>query len=189
MTAAQYSIMAWLKARNSAPRLTGPGPSGEELDEMLGCAMRAPDHGWLRPWRFISIQGDRRADFGELILASLLRREPDACDRYRQKALDAPLRAPLIVAVAAAITAHPKIPAWEQRMAAGCAAHGLLLSAEAMGYAAIWRTGAIAEDPELARQLGCSEQEEMVAFVYIGMRDGPSKPLPTMNTKDFHRDW
>src|SRR5262245_25555747 len=99
-----------LLERASAVKLQDPGPSQEELDTMLRGALRAPDHGRLRPWHFVVIAGDERARFGELLADALKAREPgatpDTLERERQKAL----RAPLILIVAARIKATDKIP-------------------------------------------------------------------------------
>jgi nitroreductase len=44
-----------LLTRNSSPRLTNPIPSEEQLEIAYKCALRAPDHAWIRPWKFIQI--------------------------------------------------------------------------------------------------------------------------------------
>lgn len=181
--------LRFLQQRNSSPRLVEPGPNANELEQMLACALRSPDHARLRPWRFISIQGDRRIAFGELLRASLLRRDPDADAEAQTRALNAPLRAPLIIAVLASFTEHPKVPFWEQRLSAGCAAFSLTLAAEALDYAAIWRTGAPAEDRQLVLDMGGAPNEEFVGFVYVGCRGGPAKPIPPASSADFHRVW
>ena len=49
-----------LTTRVSSPRLQEPGPSDSQLDLLLQAAIRAPDHGLLRPWRFIVLSGDQR---------------------------------------------------------------------------------------------------------------------------------
>jgi nitroreductase len=181
--------LALLRQRNSAPKLTEPAPSPIEVHEMLRCALRSPDHARLRPWRFLSIRGERRAALGELMLASLLRSNPDADAAARDKALAAPLRAPLIMVVFASLREHPKVPAWEQRVSAGCTAFALGLAAEGLGYASIWRTGAYASDRELIRGLGGSDMEEIIGFLYLGTRDGAAKPLPDLDPRDFHGEW
>jgi nitroreductase len=182
-------ILDFLQQRNSAPRLTEPAPDEQELDEMLRCALRSPDHARLRPWRFLSIRGERRRDLGELFLASLLRANPDADELARDKARNAALRAPLVIVVLAAIKEHPKVPAWEQRLSAGCTAFSLSLAAEALGYASVWRTGAYAEDAELLQAMGGNPNEECVGFLYVGRRDGPPKPIPELAPADFHSAW
>ncbi|MGB1139855.1 MAG: nitroreductase family protein, partial [Halioglobus sp.] len=71
-------ILSFLQQRCSAPKLTEPAPGPEQLDEMFKVAFRAPDHAWLRPWRFLVISGDRRNDLGELLEQSLVARNPEA---------------------------------------------------------------------------------------------------------------
>ena len=183
------TILDFLKSRNSAPRLAEPGPSDAEVDEMLRCALRSPDHCWLRPWRFLSVAGEQREALGELMLASLLRREPEADEAARSKALKAPLRAPRLLVALVAETEHPKVPDWEQQLSAGCAAFSVMLAAEAMGYAAIWRTGAVARDRQFLRELGAADNEKIVGFIYLGTRDGDPKSVPELEPTQFHALW
>jgi len=178
-----------LLQRNSAPRLTLPSPDPQEQTLMFQAALRAPDHLWLRPWRFLVVEGERREALGHVLLECLLRHDPDADEAVRAKALNAPLRAPLIIVVLAAITEHPKVPAAEQRLSAGCAAHSILLAAEALGYSGVWRTGNPAYDPEVVAALGGSRDEEIIAFLYVGTRAGTAKTLPAMSTDDFVARW
>lgn len=178
-----------LQQRNSAPRLAEPAPTGEELEEMLRCALRTPDHCWLRPWRFVGVRGERRGDLGALLEQSLVRSNPEADAAARAKARGAPLRAPLVLVVMAAISEHPKVPEWEQRVSAGCAAFAVELAAEALGYAAIWRTGAYTRDAQLVKEFGGEGNEEIVAFLYIGTRDGDAKAVPALEPSDFYRAW
>lgn len=156
---------------------------------MFQAALRAPDHLRLRPWRFLVVEGDRREALGQVLLDCLLRRDPQADESVRTKALNAPLRAPLLIVVLATITENPKVPAQEQRLSAGCAAHAILLAAEALGFSGVWRTGNPAYDPEVVAALGGRANEEIVAFLYIGTRDGTGKTLPVMNPDDFVARW
>ena len=57
-----------LLARRSlvASKLIDPGPSVEELETILRCATRVPDHGKLNPWRIQVVQGDARRALGEV---------------------------------------------------------------------------------------------------------------------------
>jgi len=124
-----------------------------------------------------------------LIRDALPRKSPGADQVAQGRGLNAPLRAPLVIAVLVSFTEHPKVPAWEQTVSAGCAAYGLTLAAEALNYGAIWRTGAYAEDKELLRAMGGKENEEFVGFVYVGRPDCQAKPVPVLDSQDYHRVW
>jgi hypothetical protein len=61
--------------------------------------VRAPDHGRLRPWRFMLIEGDQRQKFGEMLAASALRRVPGLSEGDLARERGKALRAPLIIVV------------------------------------------------------------------------------------------
>ena len=182
-------ILQFLQQRNSAPKLTEPAPSAAQMEEIFRAGLRVPDHAWLRPWRFISIAGDRRVVFGELLERCLLSRDPDADEAARTKARNSPLRAPLVVVVIVNLTEHPKVPAVEQRLSGACAAQAILLATEASGFAGIWRTGANAFDRTVMDGLGLAQSEEIIGFLYIGSREGQAKAIPQLDTADFVSAW
>jgi nitroreductase len=93
-----------LLSRDSALKLTEPAPSEKELDIMLCSAVRAPDHGRLRPWHFVIVRTDKREAFGEVMADVLRRRQSDATSEMLQRERDKAMRAPLIVVVAARLT-------------------------------------------------------------------------------------
>ena len=81
--------MELLLSRESALKLEPPGPDRAALDAIFQSAVRAPDHGRMRPWRFVVIPEDKRAAFGDLMADCMRRREPaatrgDAAARARQ---------------------------------------------------------------------------------------------------------
>ena len=61
------SVLAFLHSRKSASAkaMAGPGPSPEQIAELLDIAVRVPDHGKLAPWRFTLFEGQARAEIGE----------------------------------------------------------------------------------------------------------------------------
>jgi nitroreductase len=99
------------------------------------------------------------------------------------------LRAPLLLVVVARLSEHPKVPAIEQRLSAGCSAYAALLAAEAMGYGGIWRTGAPAFDRGVMDALGLNADEEIVGFLYLGTAQGPRKPVPELAPEEFLTTW
>ena len=52
--------------RVSVGRLLEPAPDAAQRELMFRAALRAPAHGQLRPWRFITVDGEARARLGEL---------------------------------------------------------------------------------------------------------------------------
>lgn len=50
-----------LNTRRSMKLLRAPAPKPDELAQILQAAMSAPDHGALRPWRFVKIQARQLA--------------------------------------------------------------------------------------------------------------------------------
>ena len=45
-------------SRKSAPRLEEPAPNDHELELIYKSALRAPDHGALKPWKFLNVSGN-----------------------------------------------------------------------------------------------------------------------------------
>ncbi len=164
--------------RRSAKALTDPAPDEAALELMLECAARAPDHGRLRPWRFIVIRGAARERLGELLAAQLRRKQPAASAEALQRERQKPLRAPLIVAVAAVCEPAARIPAIEQILAAGAAAQNLMLAASALGFGAMWKTGDAAYDDAVKAALGLESADSIVGFLYLGTAAADAVPPP-----------
>ena len=81
------------------------------------------------------------------------------------------------------------MPKIEQVISAGCAAHGILLAAHALGLGAMWRSGKYAFDSVVRKGLSLDEDDEVVAFIYLGSLAGRHKPLPQHKVDDFVERW
>jgi nitroreductase len=134
------------------------GPNEAELSGMLEAAQRAPDHRRLKPWRFVIVEGEARQKFGELLAASLRRREPAASEQTLEVERMKAFRAPVIVVVAAEVQHHPKIPEIEQVLAAAAAAQNILLAAHSLGLGATWKTGGAAYDESVKTAFGLARR-------------------------------
>lgn len=177
-----------LVTRVSPKELGEPAPDEAALQKIIATGLRAPDHGRLRPWRFISIRGEGRNCLGDLLADSLRRRDPNAgaeLERERGK----PLRAPLVLVVAAHITPSPKIPPVEQLLSAGAAAQNIMLACHALGFGAVWKTGAPAYDASVKEALGLEAADEIAGFLYIGTPKILPKPPAPLNPAEFLRAW
>lgn len=178
-----------LHERVSVPRLIGPAPGAAQREALFKAALRAPDHAYLRPWRFLIVEGDSLVRLGELFgrAAQAQTRDlpPDALARYQ----GLPLRAPLVIIAIGRHVDHPKVPYIEQDLSCGAAVGNMLVAAHAMGLGAVWRTGELAYDPIVREGLGLAENEQIAAFLYVGHPAGMPKSVPQLEVKDFFRDW
>ncbi|WP_214369210.1 nitroreductase [Pseudonocardia sp. H11422] len=170
-------VLAALRDRRSRPLLTAPAPGHDELRELLTAACSAPDHGRLRPWRFIVVDEAARGPLGDAFAAAQAERDPAASPAELERARAKALRAPLIVVVVGTPRPHPTVPLWEQRASAACVAHGLVLAADSRGYGAMWRTGWFGDAPKVRAHLGLAEGEEVTGWIYLGTPAG-SPPAP-----------
>ncbi|HUG86220.1 MAG TPA: nitroreductase [Euzebya sp.] len=166
--------MTCLLVRRSIGRLVDPAPDEAQLEMLLRAAVAAPDHGQLRPWRFVVFRGDGRRDLGAVFAQAHAAREPDSDIGALEKTAAKPLRAPLIVAVICRpVTADQAwngkhIPAWEQTAAVAAAAQNLCLAAHATGFGSMWRTGWYGEASEVRQALAMGEREQVVGWIYLG---------------------
>jgi hypothetical protein len=181
--------MELLLTRESALKLEAPGPSAAELDQIFAAAVRSPDHGRLRPWHFVVIGEFQRGRFGDLMADSLQRRDPEASAEALRREREKAFRAPCIVAVAAKVKREAKIRPIEQIASAAAAAQTIVLAAPALGYGAVWKTGAPAYDPAVKLALGLAEDDDIIGFLYIGTRTGGSAPFLRPVATDFVTTW
>lgn len=178
-----------LHHRASMPRLSGPAPDAAALNNIFRAALRAADHGLLRPWRFLTIQDESLVRLGELF-ASVAEQDnpeisPTELDKVRQK----PLRAPLIVVVISSPKEHPKVPVFEQDLSAAAAAQNMLVAAFALGLGAMWRTGSMAYHPLVKEGLGLAADEKIIGFLYLGAAAAPGKKVLSEDPANFVSAW
>lgn len=170
--------------RVSSRELTLPHPTSEEMNIAYKAALRAPDHAWLRPSSFIEVKGDglsKLSNIFEQYAISI----PDVPQMTVKKYKDAPYRAPMIVILVNSFKEHPKVPAIEQKLSTAAAAQNIMLSLNAIGYGAIWRTGKLAFNPFVAEALGLKKNQEILGFLYVGTSSGKNKKIPDMEIDNF----
>ncbi|GFM50929.1 nitroreductase family protein [Pseudomonas capsici] len=175
--------------RVSVPRLVDPAPDAAQREILFGAALRSPDHGQLRPYRFITVEGPARERMGELLVEALQQSGGEITPQALDKARLGPLRAPLVVVVVARLQDHFKVPRKEQLITAGCAAHAVLLAAYAQGVGAVWRTGDLSYSPHVAKGFGLADDEEVIAFLYLGTPQNPPREAPKVDVGGFVSEW
>jgi len=174
--------------QNVSPRrLHEPGPSLQQLQDILGTAAAAPDHGKLLPWRFVivpQVQRERLADvFGQALLDRDANATPAQIDNAREKAHRAPF---LMLAIAR--LADPAVPTStapargvqhpesseaevgdaERLVSFGCAIQNMVLSAHAAGFGTGLTSGQAMASPRLRALFGLRQNEQAVCCINIG---------------------
>jgi nitroreductase len=157
-----------LLSRQSVGVLEEPAPEGAELDLILDAGLRAPDHGRLRPWRFVLIRGEQRLAWGERLAAAAQARDTATGQMQGERFRAWVRRTPLLIAVGAEIRADHKIPEIEQVLSVGAAAMNMLNAIHLLGYGGMWVTGANTYDPRLNAALGFEAPSRLVGFLAVG---------------------
>ena len=165
-------LINWIKSRRSIGNLSIPAPTESQIKAAIDCAITAPDHKKLRPWRFIVTQGNARHDLGRAFLAAAEAQAAQAgeemSEKSRKKTYNMPLRAPVIITVVTQMQVHKKVPPFEQMLSAGAAVQNLILALQAQGFSTVWRTGLLANEPAVKAYFGVGANDYVTAFVYTG---------------------
>lgn len=167
-------MIDWINSRRSIGNLTIPAPNAEQIKLAVECAMTAPDHKKLQPWRFMVVTGNARHALGKAFLAAAesqaQARGETLDEKTRQKTYNMPLRAPTIITVVTQMQYHEKVPEFEQMLSTGAAVQNLILALQAQGFSSVWRTGLLCNEPAVKAFFGVGENDYVAAFVYTGSR-------------------
>ena len=165
-------LINWIKSRRSIGNLSIPAPTESQIKAAIGCAVTAPDHKKLQPWRFIVTQGNARHDLGRAFLAAAeaqaAQEGETLSEKSRQKTYNMPLRAPVIITVVTQMQVHKKVPPFEQMLSTGAAVQNLILALKAQGFSTVWRTGLLCNEPAVKAYFGVGADDYVTAFVYTG---------------------
>ena len=169
------NIIKFLQTRRSitAKNMICNQVNEDDLDDILSCGIRVPDHGALNPWELIVINGNAKLRLGNDILAKeyhLNNPEASVDDiNFERSRL---CRASVVIAVLFKPVSHPKIPFWEMQLSSGAVCSNLLIAAQSLGYAAQWLTEWYAYNNSMIKELGGNPDTDKIAgFIYIGDKD------------------
>tara|TARA_B100001989_G_C24533867_1_gene463223 strand:- start:412 stop:969 length:558 start_codon:yes stop_codon:yes gene_type:complete len=176
-------------SRNSVSKLEGPHPSPEEMDLVYKSALRAPDHRWLRPSEFIEVTGDGLKKLSKIFETYANDNIEDITDIKLEKYKNAPFRAPMIIILISNIKIHPKVPEIEQMLSTAAAAQNILLTLSALGYGAIWRTGAFALNDKISNYFDLDDSNKILGYIYTGKSKIKPKEIPDINIDKFVTKW
>lgn len=181
------TVLTTIYQRRSIGKLVLPVTNDDELAAAFQAAFAAPDHKQLKPWKFTVLTGQALIEFGRVLLqAEEVNAPADALDdTARQKLLNMPMRAPMIITVATDIKEHEKVPPFEQLLSAGAAIQNLLLALESLGYHTVWRTGPLCNEPVVKAHFDVADKDTICGFVYVGSSDVQMPVRESIDINDF----
>jgi nitroreductase len=167
-------LLDYLLKRRSvkADALCAPGPTPEQLQDILTAATRVPDHGKMNPWYFIVFEGAAREQAGEIIAKAFQKSNPDARPDKIESERQRFMRAPLVVGVISRMRKGKK-PLWEQILSSGAVCMNLSLAAHASGFGVNWVTEWYGYDKSVKAALGLDARDHVAGFLYIGTVAAP----------------
>ena len=174
--------------RQSIGQLIEPAPNAQQLQYAFAAALTAPDHHRLKPTRFVVVEPEQRAAFGELLsqaLSDLGESEAAQIERVKNH----PFRAPLLVLALTEFKDHPKVPYFEQTLSSGAAIQNFLLSLQAQGFATMWRSGAVIESQHFKQALGLKPTDLISGIIYIGTAAKSIAPRQPIQISDYVSTW
>ena len=161
--------------QNVAPRrLHAPGPSHQQLQDILGAAAAAPDHGQLLPWRFVIVPKDQRDRLAEVFGLALLDRDPSATAAQIESACEKAHRAPFLMLAIARLSdpetksGEAEVGQAERLVSLGCAIQNILLCSHAAGFGTGLTSGQAMASPRLRALFGLIASEQAVCCINIG---------------------
>src|SRR5260370_16303417 len=137
-----------IASRSMAKQLGGPAPRAEQIARLLEAADRAPDHGRLKPWRFVAVNGAAREAFANAVAEARRDQMPAFTDEQMEIEREKIRRSPSILVAGCVVRKDiPKVPEIEQVIAVGAAVENLMLAATELGIGAMSKTRPPASPP------------------------------------------
>jgi nitroreductase len=181
-------LAALLGRHSIGPRwMVAPGPTEAQLTQAVQAALRAPNHGRLRPWRMASISEAQRPALAKLFEQFARDNGKSAEDVAieRERAFNGPV---LLAWVARIDTGVAKVPPHEQWICVGGALSNFMNALHFMGYGAKILSGRKCQHPALVRAF-CDSGEQLVAFVCIGTPTRELEPREKDDAQGLLSPW
>ena len=168
-------IINFFKTRRSttAKTMIAGHVKEDDLNNILACGIRVPDHGALNPWSLTVIKDNARSRIGkEVLVPEFILNNPEATEEEIDFERNRFLRASTVIAVLFKPVSHPKIPSWEMELSTGAVCSNILFAAQSLGYAAQWLTEWYSYNDRMIKEVGGNpEIEKLAGFIYIGDKE------------------
>jgi nitroreductase len=181
-------ILETLANRRSLSKMRPDAPPRQVIERVLQAGVHAPNHHDTQPWRFFVLTNEGRSEFGEVLAQALSRRLGEADPAQREALLKGerakPMRSPVLIVVGVHSEEDDPMTRREDLQAASASLQNMLIAANALGLAAIWRTGDGAYDDFVKAHFGLRAEDEIAGILYLGYADESFGPAPARQ-RDF----
>jgi nitroreductase len=151
-----------------------------QIHQLVNAAHSAPNHKRTWPLRIAVVRGDSRLALGAVIADAMATRGDDEAKVLKTRSKY--LRAPVIFVVASAL-GESVSETEENKYAVAAGIQNLLLTAEAMGLAALWSSPAKDSNGVITQFCTFESTDHVIGLIYLG---SPSKPAPAVERPAPH---
>ncbi len=172
-----------ISSRTSVRRFRPEPVPRPVIQQLLECAVRAPNHKLTEPWRFVVLTGGARDRLAEIRAQHRLKRFTDpagaeamaGADKVRREARETPVFVIVLTAVS-----PDEITREEDYAATMMALGNLMTAAQAMGLGTYLRTGGVMREPALLELAQVPDGFRIVGVLSLGY---PSEAEPPRRRK------
>lgn len=178
-----FETVQFITSRRSQKLVQAPGPTAEQLQQLLSAAVCAPDHSALRAWRFVLIEQENIPTLADLAIDATRRSGREITEQKEQNMRKWLSSVPLLIGLAYKISHdNEKVPEVEQTLSMGAAVMNIQNAAHMMGFSTYWSTGLGTYTDEVPEALGFDTLDyRFVGFLAVGT---PSVTLPPAQRPD-----
>ena len=195
MTITGNPILDAIHSRRSIGKVTDQLPRREDIEQIIQAALTAPNHHLTEPWRFFVLTGSAREQLGEALVEERLSHESDPSnvpEVVLQKIREKPLRSPVVIGVAVKPSQESQVWEVEEVCATAAATQNMLLAAQSLGLAAMWRTGDPCYSAPVKRFFGLGERDTLLGMIYVGypaVEPQPTERKPIDAVTSWMGEW
>ena len=177
-------ILEALTTRRSRGKMRQDVPSRELIERVLEAGVHAPNHHDTQPWRFFVLTREARSEFGEVLAQALKQRlgegvaDAAVLEAQMRGERAKPMRSPVLIVVGVSCDHDDEMTRREDLQAASAALQNMLIAANVLDLAAIWRTGDGAYDDSVKAHFSLRPQDEIAGILYLGYPDETLPPMP-----------
>jgi nitroreductase len=177
--------------RTSVRRFRPDPVPRDTIQQLLECAVRAPNHKLTEPWRFAVLTGSAKDTFAEIRARHRLKRFADPSSPEARTAADKVLReateTPVYIVVMSAVSTDD-ITREDDYAATMMAIGNLMTAAQSLGLGTYLRTGGVMQDSTLIQLVRVPRSFRIVGVLSLGYPAEQEPPRRRKPATEF-TDW